>query len=277
LRGHIRKRDNGSWAVIIDVGRDADGKRRQRWRTVRGTRKDAEKKLAELLHQVNTGEFIDTQKMTVGQYLAYWLKNSAKDKVSGRTFQRYEQIVTDHLVPAFGGTLLRNLQPLHIQSYYRDALDRGRKDGNGGLSPTTVLQHHRVLRRALGQAVRWQMLARNVADAVDAPRAAKTDIRVLDEDELARLLELITETRIYMPTLLAATTGMRRGEILALKWSDVDLRRLTITVFRSLEQTSNGVRSKPPKSAKGRRLIALPQWVADSLRKHKAKQAEARL
>lgn len=122
----------------------------------------------------------------------------------------------------------------------------------GGLSAQTVLHHHRVLREALQQAVRWLLLARNPADAVEPPRAQRQEMRALDEQQTARLLGAAKVHRLYIPILLAVTTGMRRGEILSLRWQDVDLQAGTAAVRQSLEQTRNGLAFKQPKTQKGR-------------------------
>src|SRR5262249_39556137 len=153
-------------------------------------------------------------KMTLTDYLNRWLSEYAKHNVAPKTFERYDEIVRLHLIPALGGHRLPALRPLHIQECYSVALRSGRGDGKGGLSARTVLHHHRILREALHQAVRWQLLARNPADAVDPPRAQRPEMRALDEAETATLVKVARGTQLYLPVLLAVTTGLRRGEIL---------------------------------------------------------------
>jgi hypothetical protein len=115
MKGHIRQRSKGSWAIILDLGRDADGKRRQKWHTVRGTKKDAQRELAKLLHQLHTGEYVEPTQMTVADYLKTWLRDYAKVNVAGKTYERYAEIIERHLIPALGHHALPKLQPLHIQ------------------------------------------------------------------------------------------------------------------------------------------------------------------
>src|SRR5690606_7798654 len=134
---------------------------------------------------------------------------------------RYEIIVERPLIPALGKHQLQKLRPAHIHAYYRAALENGRRDGMGGLSTRTVLHHHRVLHEAREHAVQLQMLARNPADAVKPPRPERKEMRVLDKDEIERLLETARRSRYYIPILLAIATGMRRGEILALRWEEI--------------------------------------------------------
>ena len=172
MRGHIKQRAKGTWSLIIDLGRDpATGKRRQQWSTVRGTKKEAEARLTELLRQVDTGGFVKPTKLTVGEFLEQWLRDYATTNVRSRTLEGYVGVIERHLVPRLGNIALSQLQPSHLQAYYRRILTDGRKDGRGGLSSRSVLQHHRIISEALSHAVRWGLLARNVAQAVDSPRA----------------------------------------------------------------------------------------------------------
>jgi integrase len=276
MKGHIRKRGK-SWAVVFDLGRDASGKRRQKWHAVPGTRRDAQRELARLLNEMNTGAYVEPARMTVSEFLDRWLADYAKPKVSPKTFECYQEMIDGHIRPALGAYLLPKLAPLHIQSFYSRALASGRKDGKGGLSAQSVVHFHRLLHKALAQAVKWQLLARNPVDAVEPPRAERKEMRALDEDETARLLSLLGESRLYMPTMLAVTTGLRRGEILGLRWGNVDLVAGTLTVVQSLEQTKGGLRLKSPKTHRSRRSIALPAMTTAALRLHRVKQAEERL
>lgn len=277
MKGHIRPRGKGTWAIVVDLGRDPNGKRQQKWHTVHGNKKDAERELTRLLHQLHNGDYVEPSKMTLGEYMQRWLDDYAATNVSAKTFERYAEIVRIHLIPALGRHQLPKLQPLHIQAYYSQALQNGRKNGGGGLSAQTVLHHHRILREALNHAVRWQMLARNPADSVEPPRSARQEMQVIDGAEIDRLLRASEGSRLHLPILLAIATGMRRGEILALRWQDMDLDAGTLAVVRSLEETRTGFNFKEPKTAKGRRVIALPSMAVSALRRHKAEQAQHRL
>ena len=277
MKGHIRKRGKSSWAVVLDMGRDADGKRRQKWHSISGNRKDAQRELARLLNELNTGAYVEPSRMTISEFLDRWLADYAKPKVSPKTFERYQEMTDGHIRPALGSYLLPKLAPLHIQAFYSHALAAGRKDGRGGLSAQSVVHFHRLLHKALAQAVKWQLLARNPVDAVEPPRAERKEMRALDEDETANLLGLLAENRLYMPTMLAVTTGLRRGEILGLRWGNVDLVAGTLTVVQSLEQTKDGLRLKTPKTQRSRRSVALPAMTTAALRLHRSKQAEERL
>ncbi len=277
MKGHIRRRGKKSWAIVIELGRDAHGKRKQRWHSVKGTKRDAEQELHRLLHSVAMGTYVDPHKVTVGEFLGQWLEAYAKGNVSGKTFERYQQIVCKDLAPALGSHRLGKLQPMHIQGYYTQALASGRKDGKGGLAAKTVIQYHRILRQALQHAVKWRLLAVNPCDLVEPPRAQRKEIRALDSAETASLLRMSQGKRLYYPILLGLSTGMRRGEVCALRWKNVDLNKGLLRVVESLEQTKGGLTFKTPKSAKGRRSIALSRVVVEALHHHKREQAKHRL
>lgn len=182
-----------------------------------------------------------------------------------------------HLVPALGAVSLAKLQPVHVQGYYGDALKSGRRNGKGGLSAQTVRHHDRVLNVALKRARALRLIATNPIEDVSRPKVERAELQVLEPDETARLLATASTTRVYVPTFLALATGMRRGEVLALRWSDVDLKGGTLQVVQSLEVTDDGLRFKPPKTRRSRRTITLPASVVEVLSDHKARQAEERL
>lgn len=277
MRGHIKQRAKGSWSIVIDLGRDVTGKRKQKWSTVRGTKKEAQAELSRLLNELNTGEYVEPSRMLVSDYLKRWLKDYAEPSVSPKTAERYAQIISDNIKPVLGNYQLSKLKPLHIQSFYTDCLTSGRKDGKGGLSAQTVLHFHRLLRKAFLQAVKWQLLARNPVDAVEPPRPQRTEMNAINETETALLLEKLTDSPLFTPVLLAVTTGLRRGELLALRWKDINLEEGRLTVNQSLEQTKTGLRFKTPKTERSRRQVPLPGVALDILKDHKRQQNEERL
>jgi integrase len=275
--GHIQRRGKHSWRLKFEKGTAEDGSRLIGYETVRGTKKSAQERLTEILGTVNKGTFVEPTSMTVGEYLKQWLNDVARHSVSAKTYERYSEIVVKHLIPALGTTKLAKLMPLEIQAYYSQALTAGRRDGKGGLAPRTVLHHHRVLCEALKQAVVWRMLVSNPAESVKPPQPAAAEIEVLLDDDLHKVLRTAKTTRSYMPILLATTTGMRRGEILGLRWRDLSLDTSMLTVNHTLEETKGGLRLKEPKSKRSRRNITLPALMVDGLRQHKIAQTQERL
>ena len=229
MHGGILKRGKSTYSFVLELERGPDGKRRQKWITVQGTRKKAETERARSFAEAQTGTYIEPSKYSVGEFLKRWLTDSAKSAVTAKTFERYEEIINGSIIPALGSIPISRLKPMQIQSFYAKALESGRKkkrkDGKTGLSKRTVLQYHRVLHRALEQAVRWQVIPVNPARAVEPPKPERKEARVIDELRSVWLLEGLRGTRLYLPALIATATGMRRGEVLELRWSDVDFER----------------------------------------------------
>ena len=213
MRGHIVKRYKSSYSVILNLGVDpVTGRRRQQWISVKGSKKDAEKKLAELLHQFDTGTFIKPGKTTLAEYLERWLRDYARPNLSPRGFERYQGIITKYLIPELGSIPLTQLRPEHLQKHYTACQD-------GGLSARTVRYHHAVLHVALKTAVKWGLLSRNPGDAVDPPHARHNEMKTWGEHEINQFLEAAKDSPYYTLFYTALFTAMRRSELLALKWS----------------------------------------------------------
>lgn len=275
--GSVRQRSPGSWEVKYDLGRDPQtGKRITKFKTVKGTKRDAQKELRRLLTTVDSGTHVDPGKMTVAEWLGEWLKE-AKATVSPTTYERYKIIVDKHLVPALGSHLLAKLAPVHVQAYYSEALVSGRRDGKGGLSAQTVRHHDRALNVAMKRARALRLIASNPVEDTSAPKVERQEIEVLAPEEATALLKTAAGTRLHMPIFVTLATGLRRGEVLALRWSDLDLDRGVMTVAQSLERTEAGLRFKAPKTKRSRRTIALSGSVVEALRAHRARQAAERL
>jgi integrase len=244
--------------------------------TVRGDRKAAERELRRRLRTLDTGEHVNPTQMTVGAWLTHW-HQTVQSEVSPKTHERYGEIVNNYLIPALGNLPLAKLAPINIQHAYNGWAAGGRQDGKpGGLSPRSRRHIHRILKSALSRAVEQQVLARNPADAFRKrlPKVERHEMVTLTAEQAARLLDAIKHTRVYRPVLIALATGMRRGEVLAVRWRNIDLERATVRVVESLEQTKGGVlRFKAPKTEKAR-AITLPAFAVEELRRLKREQAE---
>ncbi len=232
-----------------------------------------------LEHVADGSAFASESPGTVGAFLTAWLENTVKTRVRGKTFERYDEIVRKHLVPALGDKSLAALRPADIRKYHATALASGRRNGKGGLSALTVKHHHRVLSQALQMAVSDGLIPSNPCAGKEQrpPMVKRREISTIDPDQSVRLLEAARPTSIFVPVLLALMTGVRRSEALALRWQDVNLDAAVIAVTRSLEQTADGLAFNAPKTAKGRRTITLPALAVEELRAHKARQAAERL
>ena len=273
MKGHLKERSPGHWGIIIDVPDPATGKRRRKWHSFKGTKRQAQIECARLISAIQTGDYLEPSKTTLAQFLERWLEH-IKTQVTPKSYERYAGLVRQNIVPLLGAIVLTKLKPAQISTAYAVALAGGRKDSKeGGLSPRSVGHMHRVLKQALGQAVKWQDLTRNPADAVEPPMVEWKPMKTYDLPQTAELIEAVRGTPIEMPTLLAVLCGLRRGEICALRWRNVDLVTGQISVVESLEQTKAGLRFKSPKSGKGR-TVALSATMSDELRTHRILRAE---
>lgn len=261
------------YTVIVDIGTDANGKRRQKRFTVQGSRSDAEKKLRDMLRSVDNNTYVEPGKTTLGEFIGRWFIEYVTPSMGPRTAEGYESIIKMHLIPKLGNIPLANLKPEHIQKFYADCLSNGQCDGSGGLNPLTVRHIAMCLHRALTHAVKWGLLMRNPADAVDIPRAQRTEMHIMSEADIEKILDAARDTAYYPAFYTAIFTGMRRSEFLALKWGDVDLILGQLSVSRSIHQVKdNTLVFRPTKTVKGRRTIALTPSNIMVLRSHREKQ-----
>ena len=267
MRGHITKRSKDSYSIVLNLGREPEtGRRKQQWVTVKGTKKDAEKKLTELLSQINTGMYIKPKKTTLAEYLEMWLNEYAKNNLSPRGFERYAGIINGHLIPELGKITLTLLKPEHLQKHYSTML-------NEGLSARTVRYHHALLHVALQIAVKWGLVNRNVADAVDPPRIHRNEMQTWNDDEVNKFLEVANNSPYYQLFYTALFTGMRRSELLALRWQDIDFLYSQIYINRGLHQLKdNSFVFTQPKSTKSCRTIALSPSVTRVLEEYHEQQ-----
>jgi integrase len=276
MKGHIRERSPGHWAIILDRHDPATGKRRRKWHSFKGTKREAQVECSRLITAMSGGTYLEPNKITVATFFATWLKH-VKSQVSPKTFERYSGIVNQNIIPLLGAVVLNKLKPVQITDAYAKALAGGRRDGKeGGLSPRTVGHMHRVLKQGLSQAVRWESLNRNPADAVDPPKVEWKPVSTYDLPQSVNVLDAMRGKPIFVPVLLAILCGLRRGEICALKWRNVDLAGGQLSVVESLEQTKSGLRFKAPKSGKGR-TVALSETVIAELRAYRVQRAQEML
>ncbi len=247
MRGTVIKRGS-AYSVVLDLGRGPDGKRVRKWHSGYATRRAAER----------------------AQHVAH--------QRGPATHQRYEYVCEHYLVPHLGALRLQQLQPLHVQQCYDLLGARGGKDGRS-LAPGTVGLCHRVLRRALKQALRWQLVNRNVCEQVDPPALARSKPTRLDPADARTLLDAARRAGGWLAVFvtLGLASGCRRGELLALQWADVDLERGTLAVGRSLGLVRGKLVYSPPKTAAGERTLELPAFALRALKAHHTAQAGLRL
>jgi integrase len=260
--GSITKRKDGRWMGRYTV-HAANGSKQK---PIYGkTRAEVAEKLTKAMADRNGGLVFDADNLKLGEYLERWLKDSVRDAVRPTTFERYEQIVRIHIGPALGAIKLKALTPAHVRGLYREKLDTG-------LASRTVNYIHRTLFKALKQAVADGLIPRNAADAVKPPQIRREEMRPLTPQQVKLLLEAAHGDRLEALYVLAIHTGLRQGELLGLKWDDVDLETGTLRVCRTLATTQDGPQFTTPKTTRSRRSIKLTQSAADALKQHLERQ-----
>ena len=260
--GTITRRKDGRWEARYYVPTENGTKRKMIYGKTQAEVRD---KLTKALSNRIDGIVYDDENMAVGEYLDAWLKGSVHGTVRRSTYDRDSYLVNNHIKPVLGGMKLKKLNSSHVQSFYRTRLD-------AGLSASTVHKIHDILRRGLAQAVKWHLLPRNVADVVKPPRPVPTEMVALSADDTRRLLEAAGEYRLEALYILAVHTGMRQGEMLALRWQDVDMENAVVSVRRTLTRNGGKVAFGEPKTKKSRRSIRLTPQAVEALRSHLERQ-----
>lgn len=216
----------------MELPRDArTGKRRQHSETVKGTKKEAEHRLAELIDRIESNDFVRPERITFGQWLDRWYQSYVATNTRSRTAASYRDEIRVHIAPNLGRIPLSQLTPTVLEEYYARALASGRVDGKGGLASSTVLYHHRIISRCLKDAVRAGYLGRNVAEAIDPPRFKRKIMNTMALKDVTRFLQFPMETPYYRLYYTDIYTGLRLGEILGLPWRGLDLEQGYISVF----------------------------------------------
>src|SRR5215208_6007859 len=258
----ITKRKDGRYMARYTIETPEGPKRK----TIYGRKyKEVEKKLVEARGDAARGLVFDADNLRLGEYLDRWLADSVADTVRPTTFERYEQIVRLHIRPALGSLKLKNVTPAHVRGLYREKLEVG-------LSPRTVQYIHVTLHKALKQAVADGLIPRNATEAVKPPQVTKEEIRPLTAEQVKVLFEAVRGDRLESLYILAVHTGLRQGELLGLKWDDVDLEAGMLQVRRTLTTAKGGPVLRAPKTKSSRRTVKLSQTALKALRSHLERQ-----
>jgi integrase len=275
MRGHITRRAKGSYTIVVNLGADREtGRRRQQWVTVRGTKKDAERRLSELLSQLDSGTFVRPRRITVGEYLQQWLGDYAELHCAPKTIESYRQVVGSHLVPEVGGIKLVDLEARDLQAMFA-------KKRESGLSARTVRYLYSLMSQVLRYAVKQGILNRNVAQNTEPPKMERRELNTIRPEQINIFLEAARETPHYALFYLLLHTGLRRGEALALKWKNVDMGLASLgvqaylSITLSLSKVDGKTYIREPKTSSGRRRVALPPSLTLVLKQHKLKQQES--
>ena len=267
MKGSLRRR-GGTWQLRVDAGM-VNGRRVQRSSSFRGTKKEAEAELRKKIMAAEGGLDLDYRGLTLGSYLEHWLENK-RPTLKPRTIEGYEDIFRRHVAPVIGSVKLDKLTPLHVES----VLTTGR--GNN-LSEQSLLHVYRGLSAPLRAAVRKGLIGRNPAEAVEAPKPQRTEVEAMTLGSLQAVSQAVSGTDLAIPMVLAVGGGLRRGEVLGLRWRDVDLATGTVRLSQTIGTRRGGSLEMGTTKSHRSRSLSLPTFVVDALKAHKVAQTERRL
>ena len=282
MQGHIRKRiyttksgkETINWYVVVDLGRDTNNKRRQKWHGGFRTRKEAEMARTKIVGDLHSGAYTEPTKLTLREWVEdKWLP-TVRTQVKPSTFDSYQRNIHLHVLPTLGGRSLVDIGPGQLNTLYVDLLERGRRNGPGGLSPKTVHYIHTMVHKALADAVDAGLVAANAAARAKPPRprsAAPKELRFWTPEQLRSFLDLVAGHRLEAAWHVSAMTGMRRGEVLGLRWADVDLNSSRIHVRQALVSVAYKLIVSTPKNHLAR-VIDLAPATVDQIRFHRQRQ-----
>ena len=261
MTGSIKRQGKNSWRVTVELGTNGEGKRLRRYSTIRGSKKDAQDKLNELIGNANKGMITSSGKTTLAEHLRNWLNLYVKVNCAPRTIESYESTIERHLIPGLGHYRLRELHREAIEGYYAKAREN--------LSSRSVHYHHRILKHALKDAVKKGYLGRNPCDLVDRLKYTKKEMRTLEPSEVNTLLIASLTSQFYPVIYCALNTGLRQAELLGLRWRDIDLERKSISVCRALYKRQGKCEFREPKTKHSKRSIPMTQNLAAYLREYR--------
>ncbi len=241
MKGHIRERSPGRWAIILDLNKD--GVRKRKWHSFKGSKRQAQAECARLITAMKEGAYVEANKLTVGQYLLDRLTQwQTGKKISPKTAERYGELIHNQIIPHIGNKQLQKLRSIDIEAWHNSLIASGRKDGNGGVSHRTIGHAHRILSKALKEAARFDLVTRNVASAEKPPKIDdEEEVQIVEQHRLQELLAKLRGRAIYPKVVLSLFAGLRRGELLA-RWQSLSTPREQNCGFRGSKWLQNGSR-----------------------------------
>ena len=260
MKGYVRKRKDGRWEGRVELPSTPDGKRRQKY-VYADKRQECQRLVNELIYKLETSDFADAGKLTVDAYLEDWKKTYC-EKLAASTQQGYKNYIDNHIKPYFQGSKLKNLKPIHIEEFYNNERKKFKEK--------TVLQVHRILSRALGDAVKNNLITRNPCALLDAPSPEEFEASIPNVEQYFAILEAARGTEHEIPVLLAGMCGLRRSEVFGLTWNDIDFEEATLTVRQAIVTAEKKLDNKKPKSKKSSRSISIPDDVLEVLKANKS-------
>ena len=268
MKGSLRQRSPGSWELTVDLGRDERGRRERTFRTVRGTKAQAQRTLREMLSALDRGAPIPGHHILLRDWLASWMRDIIAPRSRQKTKERYDGIIRHHINPALGHVEIGSLAPSRVAEFEAELL-------GGGMAPKGVSLVHTVLSGAMKHALRMELIHRNPVSLVPAPSVPRRETVPPEISTVRRVLELAEreDHHLYPCIRLIAYTGLRRGEALGLTWANVDLDAGYIQVVVALVRSQElGLIIQPPKTVAGHRRVDLDVGTSDLLRHHRDQQ-----
>ncbi|MGB9804372.1 tyrosine-type recombinase/integrase [Desulfofundulus sp.] len=273
MRGHVRKRSKNSWTVVVELPRDpVTNKRRQKWVTVKGTKKDAERELARLINEIEKGTYVEPHKMTFTELTQKWFDVHVSANLRENTQENYKTVLRTHIIPEIGHINIGELKTLHLQELCARKLKEG-------YSNRTVRYIISLVKEILNFGVQMQLIPKNVAESVKLPRNETKEKITWTAEEIWKFLDVAERKsrRLYALFFMALTTGMRREELLGLRWEDVDLDEGVAFVRQTLVVINGRLKFDEPKTEKSKRAVALSPKTVEELRKHRVLQLQEKL
>jgi integrase len=270
MKGHIRERSPGHWAIVLEMRDPETGQRKRKWHSFVGTKREAQVKKAELIAAISQGSYVERSKIMVAEFVRARVDQwEAAGNITARSAQRYRQLVENQIMPHLGTKPLQKLTRLDIEGWHTVLR-------NSGLAARTIGYAHRVLGGALRDAERDGLVVKNVCKVQKAPKVAETEMTIVRN--VPALVDKLRGSNLYVPAMLALFAGLRLGEVLALRWNRIDLDGKVIQVREALEATkAHGIRTKSPKSRAGRRNVTLPDVLVEALREHRKAALELQM
>ena len=282
MQGHIRKRtyttktgkETVNWYVVVDLGRDENNKRKQKWHGGFKTRREAEVARTKIVGDLHDGTYTEPSKLTLREWVEdKWLP-VVQTQVKPSTFESYQRNMRQHVLPALGGRKLRDIGPAQLNDLYATLLSSGRRNGGGGLSAKTVRYIHTIAHKALSDALDAGLVATNVAERAKPPRPrtkSSPEVRFWTPEQLSEFLSFVATHRLSAAFRVSAMTGMRRGEVLGLRWKDIDFDNARIHVRQAIVSVSYELIYSTPKNHRAR-VIDLDIETVEALRLHRKEQ-----
>ena len=274
--GCIRQKKDGRWEARMTVPDPETGKSKVKTFS-RNKQKEVVAWMKKMSLDISAGNYVGERKETVADWIITWLNEYAKNSVRQTTWESYESVARCHIIPVIGNVRLQDLRPEQVQRLYNEKLANGSLKKQGGLSATTVRYIHAVLDIAFRRAYKNELIAKNIMEKVDLPPAKKHEIKPLTKEELIKFIEATRGHKYYTAYLLECYTGIRRGELLALRWQDIDFENHTITIKQGLVRTQKGLTFNEPKTERSCRKIDLSEKMISELKIHNARQNQERL